>query len=105
MTPPKSGHEEYLIKEEQERLQAWRAKLDKERLERQKREQQANHWMKCPKCGDDLKEQIYRDIKVDVCGNCNGLWLDDGELELLLSGSSNVIGDVVKAIRQTFKNS
>ena len=39
------------------------------------------HYMKCPKCGMDLIEIGYKDIKVDKCSGCEGVWLDHGELE------------------------
>jgi Zn-finger nucleic acid-binding protein len=37
--------------------------------------------MKCPKCGMGLIEIDYKDIKVDKCSGCEGVWLDAGELE------------------------
>jgi len=39
------------------------------------------HYMRCPKCGMELIEIDYRDIKVDKCSECDGIWLDAGELE------------------------
>jgi hypothetical protein len=41
------------------------------------------HYMKCPKCGGDLAEQAYEDVRIDVCTDCKGVWLDAGELEQL----------------------
>jgi uncharacterized protein len=37
--------------------------------------------MKCPKCGMELIEIDYRGIRVDKCSECEGVWLDAGELE------------------------
>jgi len=39
------------------------------------------HYMRCPKCGMELIEIDYRHIKVDKCSECDGIWLDAGELE------------------------
>jgi len=39
------------------------------------------HNMRCPKCGMELIEIDYKDIKVDKCSECDGIWLDAGELE------------------------
>jgi len=39
--------------------------------------------MRCPKCGMELIEIDYKDIKVDKCSNCEGIWLDTGELETI----------------------
>jgi hypothetical protein len=37
--------------------------------------------MRCPKCGMELIEIDYKEIKVDKCSECDGIWLDAGELE------------------------
>ena len=37
--------------------------------------------MKCPKCGESLKERSFQKITIDQCTGCNGIWLDAGELE------------------------
>jgi hypothetical protein len=41
------------------------------------------HWMRCPKCGAELSEVQFRAVKIDKCFSCNGVYLDDGELEQL----------------------
>lgn len=41
------------------------------------------HWMCCPKCGTNLSEVQFRQVKVDKCFSCGGVFLDDGELEQL----------------------
>ncbi|NLN93134.1 MAG: hypothetical protein GX130_07505 [Candidatus Hydrogenedens sp.] len=40
--------------------------------------------MKCPACSDILLTLEYKKIEVDYCTSCLGIWLDGGELELLL---------------------
>ena len=42
------------------------------------------HWMKCPKCGSDMKERQIEHIHVEECTLCQGLHMDRGELEALL---------------------
>jgi hypothetical protein len=37
--------------------------------------------MKCPKCGEPLKERSFQKVLIDQCTGCNGIWLDAGELE------------------------
>ncbi|ETX02982.1 MAG: hypothetical protein ETSY1_01665 [Candidatus Entotheonella factor] len=39
---------------------------------------------RCPKCSEPLQERPYRRIKVDECPGCHGIWLDKGELEILV---------------------
>ena len=36
-----------------------------------------------PKCGMELIEIDYKGIKVDKCSECEGAWLDAGELEAI----------------------
>ncbi len=38
----------------------------------------------CPVCGEDMDHETYRDVYIDRCRRRHGIWLDDGELELIL---------------------
>jgi len=62
-----------------------RAKADEERRQRERAHRKQLHWMKCPKCGHDLKEVEKGPLFVDLCSECGGLYLDAGELEILLT--------------------
>ena len=42
------------------------------------------HFMKCPKCGHDLKEEDLHGVKADRCTFCEGLFFDAGELDQVL---------------------
>ena len=68
--------------EHAQRLEAYR--LEHEQAEREKR--RLAHWMKCPKCGSDMKEEHLEGVEVDRCTVCEGLYFDHGELETLLMG-------------------
>jgi Zn-finger nucleic acid-binding protein len=46
--------------------------------------------MKCPKCGADLEEINYKNVMIDTCKECQGIWLDHGELELLTKGEAHL---------------
>lgn len=76
---PSRNEDEYFAKQDAELLKQMREKLDAERqaLERKV------HYMKCPKCGGDLAEQERESVKIDICGDCGGIWLDAGELEMV----------------------
>jgi hypothetical protein len=93
-TKPSRNEDEYFAKQDAELLKAQRAKLDAERAAAQKN----THYMKCPKCGSDLQEQELASVKVDVCPNCNGMWLDAGELELVGRVRNSAIGGFLKDI-------
>ena len=40
--------------------------------------------MNCPTCGNAMVTLELADIEIDHCIHCGGIWLDTGELELLL---------------------
>jgi len=39
------------------------------------------HFMKCPKCGHDMKEEKLESVTVERCTHCEGIYFDAGELE------------------------
>jgi hypothetical protein len=42
------------------------------------------HFMKCPKCGHDMKEEDLAAVRVDRCSFCEGIFFDAGELDQVL---------------------
>jgi uncharacterized protein len=74
---------EFFLREEAEKLH----RLQQERLKQQDKstaaQEKAAHWMKCPKCGDDLQTVKWRGVDIERCFRCGVLVLDAGELEVL----------------------
>ena len=87
---PSDKEAEYFAKLDAEKRKSLRGDLDKKREEERKKKQKDTHWMKCPKCGSDLKEITYQDVAIDECTECGGIWLDNGELELLAKSEEKV---------------
>ena len=83
---PSEREDEYFLKIDAEKLSKMRTELDQKREQDAKQRRKETHWMKCPKCGADLQEVNYEDVLIDTCAECHGIWLDHGELELLVSG-------------------
>jgi len=81
---PSDKEAEYFLLEEMKKLkqQARDTQMELEKAEIEKAREL--HYMKCPKCGLDLKEIDFRGIKVDKCFSCDGIYLDKGELEAIL---------------------
>lgn len=96
---PSKNEEEYFLLQDQELLKAQRAKLDAERAAKAR----VANLMKCPKCGADIAEQAIGPVKVDVCPECHGMWLDAGELELITKVKDGAVGgflkDILKGLR------
>ncbi len=44
--------------------------------------------MDCPTCKKGLIILELDQIEIDYCWSCRGIWLDEGELELLLAGTT-----------------
>ena len=42
-----------------------------------------DHKVICPRCSSKLDKIEKNDIVIDVCPFCQGMWLDDGEIEKL----------------------
>jgi hypothetical protein len=62
-----------------------RQELDRERLDRESETGDESYWLVCPKCGDNLEEVETEDVKLERCETCGGIYLDRGEVEMLLS--------------------
>lgn len=61
-----------------------RKELDEQRHKQRDEERRALHWMHCPKCGHKMAEFEYLGIKLDRCSECQGIYFDKGELDILL---------------------
>jgi len=59
-------------------------RADKEAASDRKRLREM-HYMKCPKCGHDLKEQDLEGVKIDRCTHCEGVFFDAGELDQIFA--------------------
>jgi ribosomal protein L37AE/L43A len=73
----KAKEDEYFVKRERELLDKLKLKQQAEVKEAAKKAA----YMRCPKCGEPLKERSFQKIEIDQCTGCNGIWLDAGELE------------------------
>ncbi|WP_337866933.1 zf-TFIIB domain-containing protein [Ignavibacterium sp.] len=96
---PSEKEEEYFARLEFDR----RKKQEEEariKLEEAEKERLKNlHFMHCPKCGMKLIEINYKDVQVDKCSSCDGVWLDAGELDAiskLEKGKLDKLFDVFK---------
>ena len=84
------SEDEWFKKNEQDLLETARKAREKREAERaaaekadESRRLKELHFMKCPKCGHDMKEQAVEAVTVDRCTFCEGIYLDAGELDTL----------------------
>jgi Zn-finger nucleic acid-binding protein len=98
---PSRTEEDYFTKRDLELLQQKRDQLE-EKADRSERQQ---HFMKCPKCGADLHAEEFHGVTIDRCPECNGIWLDSGEIDSLMTDTEpgllgRVFGDMTAALRE-----
>jgi hypothetical protein len=101
-TPGKGSksEEEYFVREDAEKKRKLALEAAREKVAAEKEKLKQLHWMRCPKCGMDLHEVDFRGIDVDVCFNCNGVFLDQGELAAIVKRETE---GVMTSILNLFK--
>lgn len=53
----------------------------------------------CPKCDSQLFSLRFKEVEVDFCDRCHGLWLDAGELEALMRLTGAAASDPLLAFQ------
>ncbi len=97
---PSRNEEEHFARLEADRVEA-RRKAAAEAVERAER---LTHYMKCPKCGADLHVEEMQGVQVDRCPDCDGIWFDAGEAELLVAKNKRTgVGGVFRAIVESVR--
>lgn len=84
----KKNEDVYIAREELDKKKKKIAKQQAEMAAAEKKNQQELHYMHCPKCGSKLVEIGFRDVMIDKCTGCQGVWLDTGELEQVTKDKS-----------------
>ena len=91
---PSQNENEYFARQDEEWKRARRAELN---VERAAKDEAARH-LHCPRCEGHLVEREFHHVRVDVCQDCRGVWLDHGELELLAHVGKTELQKVIRAI-------
>jgi hypothetical protein len=101
-TPGKASQseEEYFVREDAEKKRKLALQAVKDAAAAEKKRLKDLHWMRCPKCGMELHEIDFRGLDVDVCFNCNGVFLDQGELAAIMKQETH---SVMSSILNLFK--
>ncbi|HWP37227.1 MAG TPA: zf-TFIIB domain-containing protein [Gemmatimonadales bacterium] len=100
-TKPSHNEDEYFARRDAEILKARREAAERAARDAVRR----SHFMKCPKCGADLKTEEWSGIQVDRCHECLGVWFDAGEAEELIKheakggGLASVFTALVRGVR------
>ena len=91
MDEDRRREDEWFRENEKHLLEAARVAREKRERDRGTREKGAElqrlkdlHFMKCPKCGHEMKEEALEGVKIDRCSFCEGIYFDAGELDQVL---------------------
>lgn len=99
---PSESEEEHFARLEMERRKELAARRAAEMAVEEREKLKTLHFMRCPKCGEELGTLRLRGVSVDNCASCGGLWLDAGELDELVANADN---GVLGKLRGIFKSS
>ena len=86
---PSRNEDEYFAKLDAELRKELRARADTERAQRI-----AEDRNKCPRDGTTMVAKTSGTVTIDQCPQCQGIWLDHGELEILAAGNAERSGFV-----------
>jgi Zn-finger nucleic acid-binding protein len=100
-----SGEREFIVREEVLKKQKLALEQAKKELAQKKEQLRQLHWMRCPKDGAELHAIDFHGVEIDRCPECNGVWLDGGDLERLAVHEKThpQRGAVVRSILNIFK--
>jgi hypothetical protein len=97
---PSRNEDEYFARIEAQRLKDRRQSAVQEAQLAERR----SHFMKCPRCGADLRVEHFAGIEVERCPECEGLWFDAHEAHKIVemnlkSGIGGMFRSIVEAVR------
>lgn len=96
---PSTSEDEYFARQEVERRRTLAEEREGKLLAEERERERALHLMKCPKCGMQLEEIAFGDVRVDKCFSCEGLWLDKGELEVIRQKEGGFMARMLSVFR------
>lgn len=93
--------DEYFEREDVLRLRALAKKQMEEKAATEREELRKLHWMRCAKCGYELKEILFKGVKIDKCFHCGFVGLDSGELEQLAGQEHDLVSKIAAVFRRS----
>jgi hypothetical protein len=75
----RAEEDRFFAQREKELIERLRQKMSAAEL----KEVRALAHMRCPRCGAKLATADHQGVKVEECPDCQGVWLDKGDLETL----------------------
>ncbi len=80
---PSHTEDEYFTLEDAEKKRRMALQVKKQTAADEAKRLKDLHFMHCPKCGMKMQEVRFRDMDVDVCFACGGIFLDKEEIDVI----------------------
>ena len=80
---PSTTEDEYFVREDAEKKRRIALETKRALAADERRRLKELHWMHCPKCGMEMSEVRFRNLDVDTCFSCGGIFLDKGEIDVI----------------------
>ena len=90
--------EEYFAREETAKLKKLQEEASQALQDGERQRLRELHYMKCPKCGMDLKEIDFQELRLDKCFTCGGIYFDAGELDTLIEKQQTGVFSSIKKL-------
>lgn len=101
MTTQKPSHteEEYFAKVEAEKKKRLAEEIARKMTQEEQKRLKDLHWMRCPKCGLEMHSIPFKGVTIDKCFSCQGIFLDDGELEKVAGREEGFLTSVLSLFK------
>ena|SRR5216117_3440215 len=91
---PTQQEEEYFARLEFERQRKFLKEREPQKAEAERQRILDVARGRCPKCAGELVPVPYRGVELDKCSRCQGVWLDFGELDQVVTEDTGFFGSV-----------
>lgn len=99
-TKPSQSESEFFAREEAEKIHRLAEQQRREHVSSEKEHNRQIHFMKCPKCGADLKTIRLGLVDVEECTECEALVLDKGELQKIKVADNTLLKSFLDVFRK-----
>lgn len=96
---PGAQEDQFFSEEDRLAIEKLREKVNAEKKAREAEMLKQAHWMRCPKCGNEMEEVPYRTVIVDQCQNCGYVGFDKGELDIVAGHESHFFEHVLSLFK------
>jgi len=80
---PSHSEDEFFVKEEAEKKRKLALEGSRQLAAEERKRLKDLHWMHCPRCGMKMQQVRLRNLDVEVCFSCNGIFLDQRDIDVI----------------------